>query len=516
MAVKTGKVILVGSGPGDPGLITVRGKEAIESAEIVVYDNLASPIFLSYAPSDSEKIHVGKKGASHTMEQAEINQLLVDKASEGKTVVRLKGGDPYIFGRGSEEAEFLAQNGIEFEVVPGIPAAIGASATAGIPLTDRRYTSTLAFITGHEDPTKDESSIEWEHLAKGIGTIVIYMGVKTLPAVMAKLIEHGRDPETPVAVVEWATTPRQRIIRGNLRNIAQIAEENEIKPPSLAIIGKVNTIGDILNWFEKRPLFGKTIAVTRSRLQASQLVRELRVLGADVLETPTIDIKPPENWDELDRAARGVSSYDWIIFTSPNGVRFFFERMRNAGFDTRKLAAAKIASIGPATSEELQNHGINPDYQPLKYVSESIFQGLKDIENLDGKKILMPRSELARENLADFLRDNGALVDDIPAYRNVPADFDVDSFKSLIADGKVDAITFTSSSTVDFFVERMSGEFINRNIRNINAASIGPITSETLKTHGIQPVIEADEFTIPGLVKKILEYYSSQHRNKKK
>lgn len=513
MAVK-GKVILVGAGPGDPGLITVRGLEALEQAEVVVCDYLANPELLKSVPAAAEKIYVGKKGSDHTLEQDEINRLLFSKAAEGKLVVRLKGGDPYIFGRGSEEMAYLVGRGIEVEVVPGIPAALGASAYAGIPLTDRRYTSTLTFVTGHEDPSKTESSIEWEFIAKGAGTIVFYMGVKTLSEIARKLIDNGRPAETPVSVVEWATMPQQRVVTGTLANIAEIVKKENIRPPALTIVGGVNELRGALAWFEKKPLFGRTIVVTRSRMQASRLLSTLRELGANAIEMATIDIAPPESFDELDGAARRVRDYDWVIFTSVNGADNFMQRLRETGGDARSLAGVKVASIGPATTERLVESGITPDLQPEKYVAESIFAELKKTGPVAGKKFLLPRADAAREALPALLREAGATVDEITAYRTIPGDFDADWLREKTEAGGIDAVTFTSSSTARFFVERMGREFIINNRKKFASISIGPVTSETLREFGIEPDAASEVHTIPGLVEKILEYFSAKGTGK--
>ncbi len=509
-AGKKGKVILVGAGPGDPGLITVRGLEAIKAAEVLVYDYLANPELLGEARKDAEKIYVGKKGADHVLEQDGINELLYSKAAEGRLVARLKGGDPYIFGRGSEEMSYLTERGIEVEVVPGIPAAIGASAYAGIPLTDRRFTSTLAFVTGHEDPTKEGSSIDWERLAKSAGTIVFYMGVKNLPEIARRLTENGLPGETPVSVVEWATMPKQRVVTGTLADIAEVVKREGIRPPALTIVGGVNTLRGELAWFEKRPLFGRTIIVTRSRTQASALAGRLRELGAATVEMPTIAIEPPDGWSELDAAAGRIKEYDWVIFTSVNGVEYFMERLWAAGLDARALAGVKAASMGPATTEKLLEYGIVADYQPDKYVAEAIFEGLSKLDPPAGKKYLLPRADIAREALPQLLRGAGAEVDEVTAYKTVPGDFDAEAARERIASGGVDAVTFTSSSTARFFVERLGADFTAGNVSKFAAISIGPITSDTMRSLGIEPAAESATHTIPGLTETIVDYFSGK------
>lgn len=505
MSQNKGKVTLVGAGPGDPDLITIKGRSAIAKADVIVYDYLANPALLAFAPDGCELIYVGKKGGDHTMKQQDINRLLVEKGLQGHRVVRLKGGDCYIFGRGSEEAEELVRAGIEIEVIPGIPAAIGASATAGIPLTDRRCTSTLSFVTGHEDPTKPESALHWDQLAKGIGTIVFYMGVKNLEAISAKLIENGRARDTMVSIVEWATTSNQRIVQGTLEDIAEKAIEAGIKPPSLIIVGEVGRFSETLNWFDRQQLAGRRIVVTRSRKQASRLVEILRELGADTVEMPTIDIAPPDDWKPLDDAIHHIEDYDWIVFTSVNGVDFFMKRMFELDFDARVLHTAKFVTIGPATTEKLEQYGLKTDFQPENFVAESIIEGMKELDTIKGWRFLMPRADIARKNLAEELLKEGAQVNEVAVYRTVPGGFDVESLKARIEAGEIDAITFTSSSTANYFVDRAGESFIMNNRDRFAAVSIGPITSKALRARGIEPAVEADEYTIPGLVDAIVK-----------
>jgi len=506
-----GKVILVGAGPGDPELITLRGKRAIESADVIVYDHLASRALLDHAP-DAEKICVGKRAAQHTMKQDEINLLLAEKAEQGLTVVRLKGGDPYVFGRGSEEAEFLAGRGVPVEVVPGIPAAVGAAASAGVPLTDRRHSSSVAFVTGHEDPGKCGSSVDWAHLARGAGTVVIYMGVRNLAEIAGKLIEHGRAADTPVSVIERATTPKQRTVRGTLADIGERAKAENIQPPAVAIIGEVNRLGGALDWFERRPLFGRTVVVTRARAQAGELAAGLRELGAGAIEVPAIAIRPLESWDELDAAVRNIAERDWIVFTSVNGVEFFMRRLSQAGGDARSFAGVRIAAIGPATAEALAAHGLRADVQPSSYVAEALAEAMKARGDLTGKRILLARSDIARDALPKALRAVGAVVDDVAAYRTVPAEGDTAEIKKLIEQGDIDAITFTSSSAAEFFADRVGRDFISENAVRITAVSIGPVTSAALRAQGVEPAAEAAEHTIPGLIAALVGLLESTTR----
>ncbi|MCP5003127.1 MAG: uroporphyrinogen-III C-methyltransferase, partial [Planctomycetes bacterium] len=370
-------VYLVGAGPGDPGLITVKGMSCIKKADVVVYDYLVSKSLLKNVRRDAEIIYVGKKGSSHTMEQEDINQLLADKAKENKIVTRLKGGDPYVFGRGGEEGIVLKEQNIPFEVVPGITAAIATPAYAGIPVTHRSYTSTFGLITGHEDPTKDQSEIDWERLSTGIGTLTFYMGIKNLPNIVEQLTSHGRSPDTPAAVIRWGTTTSQKTVVGTLANIVEKAKD--IKPPAITIVGDVVKLRDQLNWFETRPLFGKTIVVTRSRDQASEFSDMLFDLGAEVIEFPVISITGPDNFEPLDKEIKDLGSTDWIIFTSVNGVDSFFQRIFDLGGDVRDLKGVRICSIGPATTERVKEFHVKVDCQPPKYVAESVVDTLSKI-----------------------------------------------------------------------------------------------------------------------------------------
>ncbi|MCG6930438.1 MAG: uroporphyrinogen-III C-methyltransferase, partial [Desulfofustis sp.] len=357
-AAKKGKVYLVGAGPGDPGLITVRGRYLLEKAEVVVYDYLASRRLLRYVPAEATFVYAGKRGGGqHTHTQDEINQMLVDFALQGKTVIRLKGGDPFIFGRGGEELETLARHNIDFEVVPGVTSATAAATYAGIPITHREYTATVAFLTGHEDPTKESSKIDWAKIATGIGTIVVYMGIKNLPNIVKNLMDHGRSPETPVAVVRWASTPEQQSVVGTLATIADIVAEAGIKPPALIVIGEVVNLRDTIDWFEKRKLFGRRIIVTRTRDQASELVAALEENGASCYECSTINIEPVDDYSILDEALERIDEYHWILFTSLNGVKYFFKRLYDKGLDARDLKGPDIATVGKSTADELHRYG---------------------------------------------------------------------------------------------------------------------------------------------------------------
>ena len=413
--MKPGKVYLIGAGPGDPGLITVKGQTCIRTADVVIYDYLAAPALLAHASPETEMIYVGKKGGDHTLPQGGINQLIIEKSRQGLTVARLKGGDPYIFGRGGEEAEELVAAGIPFEVVPGVTSAIAGAAYAGIPLTHRDYTSTLAFVTGHEDPTKASSSIDWKALATGIGTLVFFMGIKNLPLIAEQLQGNGMGPETPVALVRWGTTTRQKTVTGTLATIVAIARQAGMKAPALIVVGKVVRLRDRLQWFETRPLFGRTIVVTRARAQASDLVERLTELGANCLEYPTIEVVPAEDVAPLDAAIQNLPTYDWLIFTSVNGVKYFFERLFALGKDVRALHHVRTAVIGPATAERLREQGLRSDIVPASYRAESVIEAFAE-EDVAGQRILIPRAAEARPILPEELRRMSAEVDEITVY----------------------------------------------------------------------------------------------------
>jgi uroporphyrinogen III methyltransferase / synthase len=507
--MKTGKVYLVGAGPGDPGLMTVKGLACLKEADVVIYDYLANEQLLNSAKAGAEKIYVGKKGGDHTLPQEKINSLIVAKAGEGKMIVRLKGGDPFIFGRGGEEAEELAEAGIPFEIVPGVTSAIAAPAYAGIPLTHRSYTSTVAFITGHEDPAKEESQIAWDKIATGIGTLVFLMGVGNLPRIASELVKHGRSPQTPVALIRWGTLPEQETYLGTLSTIGKVAEIHKVKPPVIILVGEVVALRDKLNWFETLPLFGRKIVVTRSREQASDLSERLQKLGALPIEFPTIEILPPESFDDLDHCAIRLGEYDWIIFTSANGVRFFISRLMEIGKDIRDLKGPRIAAIGPKTAEELENLKIRVDFIPKEYRAEAVYEGLRD-EDLRGKRILIPRAKMARDVLPAELRKSGAQVEVVDVYQTLRPHLGVESVREVLEEGHVAAVTFTSSSTVTNFVELLGKENASKLMARTIAASIGPVTAETARSFGIESAVVPKDYTIPALVESLVAYFKGK------
>jgi uroporphyrinogen III methyltransferase / synthase len=506
-----GMVYLVGAGPGDPGLLTLKAKRCIENADVIIYDNLANRIFLDYAKENAERIYVGKEGGKHTLSQDKINDLIVHKAEQGLTVVRLKGGDPFVFGRGGEEAQVLVQAGVPFEVIPGVTSAIAVPAYAGIPLTHREHTSTVAFITGHEDPTKESSDIAWDKLATGAGTLVFLMGVGNLEKIALRLMEHGRAPETPVAVIRKGTVPEQRTVTGSLSDIAQIAEQEKIKAPAVIVVGDVVRLRSELNWFEEKPLFGKRIIVTRAREQASEFLSALSEMGAECLEFPTIKVIPPESWEGLDRGIGNTETYHWLILTSVNGVKYFFDRLETLGRDVRDLKGVKIAAIGPATAEAVKSKGLRIDLIPEEYRAESVVEAFRK-EGIQGKRILLPRALEAREVLPQELLKLGAVVDVVEAYRTVKPEEDREAVMALLRQGDIHMVTFTSSSTVSNFMDMFQGVPVLEWMEKTAVACIGPVTAKRAQDQGLKVSLVAPEYTIPSFTQAIVAFFSQpQH-----
>lgn len=503
-----GKVYLVGAGPGDPGLMTLRGREALEKAEVVIYDYLANEEFLKFAPPDAERIYVGKKGGDHTLSQDGINELLVKKGRDN-VVVRLKGGDPFVFGRGGEEAQVLVAAGIPFEVVPGVTAAISVPAYAGIPLSHRDHTASMAFVTGHEREDAEDTKIAWDKLATGVGTLVFFMGVKNLPEICRKLTSHGRPGKTPVAVIRWGTTPAQQTVIGTLNNIVDKVREAKLQPPAITVVGDVVNLREELNWFESRPLFGKRIVVTRAREQASDFKSMLTEMGASCIEFPTIEIQPPPSWHELDAAIGRLSSYDWAIFTSVNGVRFFLQRLHAMELDVRELKGVKLAAIGPRTAEALENVGLRVDLVPSEYRAESILEALAETE-LRECRFLIPRAMIARDVLPETLRAKGAHVDVVPAYLTVIPRDRGPEIAAQFRGGEIHCLTFTSSSTVGNFFSLFDPGEILPLLKGVAIACIGPITAETAVKQGLEVHIMPEEYTIPGLVRSICSHFEDR------
>jgi len=482
-------VYLVGAGAGDIGLLTLKACEVLNLADVVIYDRLADDAILNFC-ADAKKIYVGKEAGRHTLKQGEINQLLVDEARKNKIVVRLKGGDPFVFGRGGEEALYLRENDLPFEIIPGVTSAVSVPAYAGIPVTHRGIATSFAVVTGHEDPNKPESTINWEKISTAVDTLIFLMGVANLPQIVAKLIENGRKSDTPAALIRWGTKNNQEVFVTTLKDAPKI----KILPPAVFVVGEVVNLREKLKWFDNKILFGKKILVTRARSQASKLSSALKNLGAAVIECPTIKITAPtDNFAAIDAAIKNLRDFDWIIFTSANGVEKFFERLKIYGLDARALN--KVAAIGAATAEKLSNFGIIADVVPENFVAESLAASLKDF--VADKKVLLARAEVAREILPETLKNFGAKVTIAPIYKTIP------EIPAQIDFNTIDLITFTSSSTVENFF----AAYGVAPLQKIKSAAIGPITAQTLKDFGVNPAVIAEKFTINGLIEAIKDYY---------
>jgi uroporphyrinogen III methyltransferase/synthase len=502
---KVGKVFLVGAGPGHPKLITVRGLEAIQKADVIVYDRLASPRLLRHRKQGAQLIFVGKLPDKHMMKQEDINQLLVELGREGKVVARLKGGDPSVFGRVGEEAELLADYGIPFEIVPGITSSIAVPAYAGIPVTHRDFTSSFAVVTGHEYPNKTYSKLDWEHLAKGIGTIVFLMGVANLEVICSLLIEHGKSPETPVALIRWGTWAEQETLVGTLQNIAAKVKEANFQSPAVIIVGDVVKLRDKLAWVEKQPLFGKRVLVTRARGQSSELADMIEDLGGEPVEFPVIRMQKttrPEALQKLEHALLKLDTYDWVIITSVNGVDFLFDHLRERRIDIRALSKASIAAVGPKTAEALENRGLFAEVLPSRYQAEGLLESLLP-ELKAGQKVLLPTADIARDVLPRKLSEMGLEVTEVDTYENVLSTENGEEALDLLQNKAIHLITFTSSSTVRNLLEAMRLLGVERPLElleGVETACIGPKTAETMAECGIPITYMAKEATIASLV----------------
>lgn len=508
---KSGKVYLVGAGPGDLGLVTLRAKECIENADVIIYDHLANPETLGWARDDAEIIYVGKTPGESQISQHEINSLLIEKAREAKQVVRLKGGDPFVFGRGAEEAQAIADAGIPFEIVPGITSSIAGPAYAGIPVTHRAHNSHVTFFTGHEDPAKAESAIDYAALAKLGGTQVMLMGVERLGSITSEMMKHGVRSDLPVALVRWATTGQQETLTGTLQDIAQKAVANGFAAPGVAVFGEVVALRDQLNWYEKRPLLGKRIVVTRTRKQASVLSSKLRALGAHVIELATIRIEPPSDLREFAELVQDAHIYDWIVFTSANGVEAFFNIFFKLYDDAREIGGARIAAIGPATAQRVKDFHLHVDLRPQEFVAEDVVREFRKEGSIENLKILLVRAEKARDVLPKELSALGAIVDEAFAYRTVPETRDTSRARRQLATDGADLITFTSSSTVE--------NFLALGLpwpKGMQVASIGPITSQTAGDNGLRVDVEAERHDIDGLVEAIGKFFAAKAAEKLK
>jgi len=493
----TGKVFLVGAGPGDPGLLTMRAAELLATADVVALDALVSKEIAAKIPPATKVVYVGKRASAHALPQDQINQLLVDEAKKGHRVVRLKGGDPFVFGRGGEEAEELVAAGVPVEIVPGISSSIAGPAYAGIPVTHRSYATSLTLVTGHE---ADESTgIKWSALAQLDGTIVFMMGLGNLPAIVNNLTKYGCALDRPVAVISKATTREQRSVTGTLATIERIVRDAEIPTPALIVVGEVVKMHDVINWFETKPLFGKRVVVTRAREQASELKKMLEESGAQVLQFPTIEIAPPQTFDSLDHIIDG--RYDLYVFTSVNGVKFFFDRLLERGFDARRLSGARIAAVGDTTAAELRARGIAPDLIPEKFQSISLLPMLA--ANQTGVRTAVIRAAEGRDELIDELRKRGGQVDLGIAYQTKAADYDLDELRVLL--DSIDAVTFTSASTVDHFFGKLNAEERKKVAEHAKFFSIGPTTTEAIRRFGFTPEVESKSATIAALHDAVVE-----------
>jgi uroporphyrinogen III methyltransferase/synthase len=499
------KVYLVGAGPGQADLITVRGAELLKAANCIIYDKLANPALLKFARPDAEIIPVPKRIGARSVSQQDINDLLLEKAATTKTIVRLKGGDPCIFGRGAEEAALLAEAGIDFEIVPGVTAAIAAAEYSGIMLTHRDYSSQVAFITGREAEGKQDSNIDWSLLAKFPGTLVFYMGVGSLPLISEQLIKNGAKAGTPAALIANATMPTQRIAKAPLNQIVDKCKQEGIEPPAIIVIGPVADGDDRLNWFMKRPLFGKSIVVTRDRLGNADFAARIIRQGGNPIQFPTIKLKPLTDTNQFLQTLAEFSKYDWIIFTSANGVSFFFDAIEKLHKDCRVFASAKIAAIGTHTAGRLRQFGITPDFVPTAFTSKELGKQLIALTNLQNKKVLLLRSEAASTELVELLTQAKARITETPVYTIEPEKAEPESLTEKITKGEIDWLTFASPSAAKYFFEQISTDFVNSNSAKL--ASIGPVTSEQLSDLSVRIDIETKDHTIDGLLDAIEGIY---------
>ena len=484
---------MVGAGPGDPGLITVKGRQALGRADCVLYDHLASERLLEYAPPRAERIYVGKKRAKHEMSQEEISALLVERARRGWTVVRLKGGDPFIFGRGGEEMEALAAAGIPFEIVPGVTTPLGLAAYTGVPLTHREHTSAVTFVTGHR-----VDAIDWGKVGAS-ETVVLFMGLMNFAAIAQEMIARGRSPDTPAMAVRWATRPDQETLVGTLSTLPALVAQNGLKPPATIVIGEVVALRERFNWFERLPLFGKKIVVTRDRRQAEDLAGPLGELGAEAILLPAIEVREAEDPEPLDQAISRLRTFDWLIFTSVNGVRYFMEHLDRSTRDLRALSSVKICAIGPATKAAVEALHLKVDLMPQEYVAESLVAAFTE-EHLNGRRILLPRAAVARDVVPKELMRRGASVDVVEAYRTV-APAGLAEHAAEVFARKPDWVTFGSSSAVKNLIEAAGPAAL----KNTRIACIGPVTAATVRENGLEVDAEANPYTIEGLIAALVK-----------
>ena len=498
----TGKVYLVGAGPGDPGLLTLRGQQCLQLADVVLHDRLVDPRIFTEVQANAELVDVGKTRGEQHLNQEAINAMLVNLASLGKQVVRLKGGDPFIFGRGGEEALALKQAGLDFEVVPGVTSVVAAPAYAGIPLTHRGISASVVIVSGSEDPSKEDGQIDWKTVASHNGTLVILMGWQPLPEIVKSLLANGKNPKTPTALIQWGTLAHQRCVIGTLDNITSKGQEAGLGPPVVVVIGEVVSLRDSLNWFDTRPLHNKRILITRDRFQSRALSQILAQRGAQPVELPTIEIAPLENYDNLDGALRQINEYDWVIFTSVNGVQGFFKRLYYQGWDSRHLSAIRFCAIGSSTKSSLAEYGIKADFVPNDFTSEHVVRAFAGY-NLHDHRILLPRSEITDAKLPEGLRSMGAHVDDVPVYRILIPEESRRRVDQLIDSG-VDVTIFASSSSVTNLMLLLGGD--PSRIARSCIVCIGPVTAQTAKDKGLRVDVVPQEHTIQAIV-EMLEYY---------
>jgi uroporphyrinogen III methyltransferase/synthase len=502
-------VYLIGAGPGDPGLMTVRGLQCLQSADVVLYDHLVPARMLRSARPDAEKIDVGT-AAPQPLEQEAICYLLAEKAREGKTVARLKWGDPFVFDRGGTEALFLHEQGVRFEVVPGIPAGVAVPSYAGIPITYPGGGDTLTFIRGHEDEGKARTSVDWNSLAHLDGTLVCYAGPQQLPLILSSLVSHGRPAEDSVAVIYDGTLPTQETIVGTLEEIARTISRSDERRPAILVVGRVVALREHLRWFDERPLFGKRILVTRPKEQALDLVERLEACGAQAIEAPMIRIAPPEDAAALEEVCARAGEFDWIIFSSANAVDAFFDRLLAGAQDLRALKAAKLCVVGPTTAERLAKRGLKADLMPADYRADAVVRALAEMVDVKGLKVLLPHADIGREVIADELRKQGAEVTEVVAYRTVMAEAEregePDIYRMLL-ERRIDAVTFTSASAVRNFVRALGAEPAVDLLRTTVIASIGPVTAEAASQSGVQTTVMPLAYTIPALVDALVEHF---------
>jgi uroporphyrinogen III methyltransferase/synthase len=507
--VTTGRVSLVGAGPGDPGLLTLHGRRCLEGADVVIYDNLTNPDLLAFTRPDCEVVFTGKHGTGVRLTQEQISAAMIAHARAGRWVVRLKGGDPFVFGRGGEEALECVRAGISFEIVPGVTAAVAAPAYAGIPLTHRDHASVVSFVTGHEAGSPAAARLPWDALARQGGTIVLYMSVLQLAANLQSLVAAGLPPSTPAAAIRWGTTPRQRVLTGTVATLPALAAGSGLRPPALIVIGSVVALGAELAWFERRPLFGRRIVVTRPRGQVHAFAALLEAQGAEVVALPTIAPVPPASFEPVDAALAELGRYAWLVLTSPHGVEVFFDRLRTLGRDVRELAGVAIAAIGPATAAGIAARGLNVAVTPGEYRAEAVADALV-ATGVAGRRVLLARAAGARTVLPERLRAAGALVDDVATYRTVLPPEAAAAPARFAGGRRPDLVTFTSSSTVTNFARLFPGHDLGAVLAGVAVGCIGPVTAATARDLGLAVAVAPTEYTVAAFATAIVEYFAAR------